>query len=169
MDERYLISFAEFQQLARPTSVHLDEAEVYAFIREEQDVYIIPAIGYELFKQLAGSGLTDEQTIILNGGEWTDTKKSVLRLCKGLKAALAYFVYAKMMRSDGTLLSRAGSMRHDEQYASHVDDTKLKQYNDVMGVAESYLENTMEYINYLNDDKLQPVRGTRCHIHAIGE
>ena len=50
MDERYLISFAEFQQLARPTSVHLDEAEVYAFIREEQDVYIIPAIGYELFK-----------------------------------------------------------------------------------------------------------------------
>lgn len=164
-----MLTVEEFKELARPSSAHLDDNEVLAFVREEQDVFIIPAIGYELFKALLGETLTAEQSTILNGGEWTDTKKSVLHLCKGLKAALAYFVYAKMMRSDGTLLSRAGSMRHNDQYAAHVDDTKLKQYNDVMGVAENYLSNTMEYINYLNDDKLQPVRGSRCHIHAIGE
>lgn len=169
MDEKYLITLAEFQALARPSSVHLDEQEVNAFIREVQDGFIIPAIGYELFKKLAGSELTTEQGIMLNGGEWTDESKKVLHYCKGLKATIAYFVYAKMMRSDGTLLARAGSMRHEDQYASHLDDTKLKQYNDVMGVAENYLSNIMEYINYLNNDNLQPVRGSRCHIHAIGE
>lgn len=169
MDDKYILTLQEFQDSARPTSVHLDEVEVMAFVREGQDMFIIPAIGYERFKQLTSDELTDEQAIMLNGGEWTNEKKSTLNVCKGIKSALAYYVYAKMLRSDGTLLSRAGSIRHDDQYAAHVDDSKLKQYNDVMGVAEAYLSNTLEYINYITNDKQKPIRGSRCHIHAIGD
>ena len=93
-----------------------------------------------------------------------------LQYCVGLKSALAYFVYAKIARADGAIYSRAGFMQHDDQYAHHVDDSKLKQYNDVMTIAETYLGDCLRYIKYHTVDKvIKPVHGTRARIHAIGD
>ena len=45
-----LLTVEQFRELARPTSIHLDEEAVRGFIRECEDAYIIPAIGYRQFK-----------------------------------------------------------------------------------------------------------------------
>lgn len=173
--DKHLINVDEFKQLARPTSNHIDTAQVEAFVRECEDMYIVPAIGYAKFKEAAeaANGKADEldefQGILLNGGEYTD-KDGKPNICKGLKTALAYFVYAKLARSDGSILARAGFMRHGDQYASHVEDaTELKQYNDIMDIAEHYLNGCIQYINLHDGGNRKPVRGSRCHIHAIGD
>lgn len=182
----HLITPAEFAQLARPVSVHLDENEVQAFINECEQVFIIPAIGYGNFKAAVTDTEWDstfdetfQPSIAISGGEWTcnranvcgcDTAAETLEYCVGLKTTLAYFVYAKIARADGAIYSRAGYMRHDDQYAQHVDDSKLKQYNDVMSIAERYLGECLRYIKYHTvDKKIKPVHGTRARIHAIGE
>ena len=45
----HLITVGQCLALARPTSVHLDEDEVQAYITECEDMHIIPAIGFANF------------------------------------------------------------------------------------------------------------------------
>lgn len=53
---KQLITVDQFRELARPTSTHLDEDEVNAYIRECEDANIIPAIGWKRFKAATEQG-----------------------------------------------------------------------------------------------------------------
>lgn len=159
MKNEHLITPLEFAVLARPVSIHLDDDEVVKFIDECEDMFIIPAIGYGNFKAALGKSAFDDtfdisfnSKILIDGGEYEDVEecgcsdgKKVLKYCKGLKATLAYYVYAKMLRSDGSIVSRAGYMRHNDEYASHVDDHQ-KQYSDVMNIADKYMGDCLQYL-----------------------
>lgn len=177
--KKSILSVGQFRELARPTSLHLDEDEVMSFVRECEDAYIIPAIGYANYKSAAFGSEWDDTfddsfsgQIFVDGGEWEyilpDESKE-LRYNYGLRKALAYFVYAKMLRADGTIISRTGAMRHRDEYGDHIDDSKLKQYNDVMRLAEQYLAGCMDYYKYHLKQDIKPVRTTRARIIAIGD
>lgn len=178
-----LLTVEQFRELARPTSIHLDEEAVQAYIRESEDAYIIPAISYRQFK---GAVECENNTpwdksfddtfapvIFLDGGEWTPEQgedKGLVQWCSGVRKALAYFVYARMQRADGNIISRAGAMRHREDRADHTDDTKLKQYNDAMDMAEKYLADCVRYLKvHLRDEHVKPIKPTRARIKAIGD
>lgn len=183
MRNEHLITPQEFATLARPVSIHLDDDDVMKFIDECEDVFIIPAIGYGNFKAALGKSTFDETfdvtfnpKILIDGGEYEDTErcgcsdgKTVLKYCKGLKATLAYYVYAKMLRSDGGIMSRAGYMRHNDEYASHADDGH-KQYTDVMDIADKYMGDCLQYLKKHTVDKtITPLRNSRARIIAIGD
>lgn len=57
MENKHLINVEQFKQLARPTSKHVDEDEVKTFIRECEDIFIIPAIGLDVYKALLADAL----------------------------------------------------------------------------------------------------------------
>lgn len=183
MNERKrLISVEQFRELARPTSVHLDEEEVNAYIRECEDQYIIPVIKYKNFKgcvendQSVWDEFFDETfnpKIFIDGGEWISdegTIKEEAHYVNGVRKALAYFVYARMVRSDGNILSRAGAMRHRDEHAEHNTDQKLRQYNDVMNMAERYLAECVAYLRlHVKDLEINKTKCTRARIKAIGD
>lgn len=174
----HLITTEDFKQLARPTSIHLDDAHIIAYITEAEDANIIPAIGYETFKDIKQYDVTrplnpmpKELRILWEGGEFTAQACGCvgesLQYCKGLKATTAYYTYARMLRADGGVVSRAGFMQHEDDYNRHFDDSKLKQYNDVMDIAERYLASCLAYLQTLQPTKT--VHGTRARIYAIGD
>lgn len=169
--DSHLVTVEEFKELARPVSVHIEEEDVMAFVRESEDTYVIPALGYAVCKRLAKpmkEKLTDEEQILLSGGEWTD-KKGETHYCNGLKKAVAYFAYARMARSDGSIIARAGYMRHGDEYSEHIEGKERRnRENDVMNMAEKYLSEAMAYWKSVTG-KMKPVRGTRTIIKAIGE
>lgn len=176
-----LITVDEFRTLARPVSLHLDTEAVEQYIRESEDASLIPATGWELYKFLTFEGTEKPQalaesfdrTIATDGGEWTETSErgyQTLRLCNGLKKALAYFTYARLQRADGNILSRAGAMRHRDERADHTDDQKLKQYNDIVDMAERYLSDTLYYIKKnTKEATVKPAQAKRATIKAIGD
>lgn len=183
---KQLLTVEQFRELARPTSVHLDENEVNAYIRECEDSNIIPAIGWERFKAATEQGEWGDTVlagfspdVFLDGGEYTIKKNSdcsqdeatVQKYTSGIRKALAYFAYARLFRADGTIVSRAGGMRHRDDYSDHAQDvTNNKQYNDIMDMAEKYLSDALEYLKaFTTKGEVKPQRGTRAHIHAIGE
>lgn len=185
-ERKQLITVEQFRELARPMSVHLDEDDVKAYIRECEDANIIPAIGYDRFKAATEQGDWGDSVlegfspdIFLDGGEYKVTWKSPCgngtetktKYTSGIRKALAYFAYARLFRADGTIVSRAGGMRHRDDYSDHVQDSGgNKQYNDIMGMAESYLSSALEYLKaYTKRGEVKPQRGTRAHIHAIGD
>ena len=61
-------------------------------------------------------------------------------------------------------------MRHRDDYSDHVQDVSSnKQYNDIMDMAERYLSDALEYLKYFTPKgEVNPQRGARAHIHAIG-
>lgn len=184
-ERKQLITVDQFRELARPTSAHLDEDEVAAYIRECEDTFIIPTIGWERFKAATGQGEWDDSVTdgfdpetFLDGGEYTAKKKGccddaseVLRHTNGIRKALAYFAYARLFRADGTIISRAGGMRHRDDYSDHIQDAGgNKQYNDIMDMAERYLSDALDYLkSYTKQGEVKPQRGTRAHIHSIGD
>ena len=168
-----LLTVEQFRELARPTSIHLDEEAVQAYIRESEDASIVPAIGWDLYKYLAQEDAPRPQRLLesfykeiaTEGGEWTETDErgEQARYCNGLRIALAYF-------ADGNIISRAGARRHREDRADHTDDQKLKQYNDIVDMAERYLSNTLYYIKKnTREAAVKPVSGRRASIKAIGD
>ena len=179
-ERKHLLSPVQFAELARPTSMHLEDDEVNRFIEECEDMYIIPTVGYDVFS--AAIDYVDDNTL---GGQFDDTFDPVLYLnggaftyndcgcksrsewCAGLRKALAYYVYAKMGRADGSIIARDGLMRHNDQYAQHVEPN-LKQYNDVMEVAEQYLASCQRYAN-THACGVRMVRQSRATIKAIGK
>ena len=169
MENEHLITVEKFKELARPTSKHIDDGEVNTFIRECEDIYIIPAIGLARFKALQENTQDVTNKILLEGGEYED-KKGTLRKCSGIRLTLSYFVYAKMVMSDGGLLTRTGLMQHNDSSASREDDkNRVRMYNDAMEVAETYLGSCLAYLKSVEGESVRPVRGTRLRIHAIGD
>ena len=169
MENKHILTVSEFKELARPTSKHIDESEVSTFIRECEDMHIIPAVGLDTFEELTAEEVADDRKILLDGGVWTD-KCGKRQKCSGLKMALAYFVYGKMMMADGAIVTRTGLMQHNDEYASRTDDkNRVRRYNDVMNVAEAYLDGCLAYWKSVKGDDVKPVRGSRVHIHAIGD
>lgn len=167
---------AEFKQLARPTSVHIDEQEVEAYIREAEDIKIKPAIGVTLFNKLADAttdaALTAEELILFKGGAYTspcgcDTDKE----CAGLKRAVAYLAYARMIAANGGIVTRTGYYQHDDSYASRVDDkNRANARRDVQNMADYYLGSCIEYLPMLQGAscKARAHRGGNVRIKSIG-
>ena len=186
-EQRQLLIWPEqFRELARPVSIHTDDDEIAQFIRECEDLFIIPAVGWPTLKLAT---MTDpceadwstvyvdgfNPAVLLDGGEYEPGDRTgacdgsgETSYCNGLRKALAYFVYAKMLRNDGNIIARAGAMQHNDQYAMHTNDPELKRYNDTMSIAEKYLAESMEYANMFKPAK-RHVRGSRCRILAIGD
>lgn len=183
-ERKRIITVGQFRELARPTSIHLDESEVEVYVRESEDASIIPAIGWDLFKWLteeeadkpAAAGTADK-TILLDGGSYEDTDRDnygkevkVRRWCGGLRRATAYFTWARMQRADGNIISRAGAMTHRDERADHTQDSKLRQYNDAVDMAEKYLSEALYYIKINTEGAhVKPARGRRATITAIGD
>lgn len=172
-ENKHLITVDQFKKLARPTSRHIDDVEVLQFIRECEDVFIIPAIGLRTFKRLFDADLRADDITLLEGGEYTDNC-DVLRKCAGLQRTLAYFVYAKMIMSDGGLLTRTGMMQHNDSYASRGNDkNRVRRYDEVMNIAEAYLSSCVAFRRNHEGNccgrNEGSVRGTRLVVHSIGD
>ena len=183
-ERKRIITVEQFRELARPTSIHLDESEVDIYIRESEDASIIPAVGYDVFLWLtteqsespAAAGKADK-AILLDGGSYEDETRDnygervkVKRWCGGLRRATAYFAWARMQRADGNIITRAGAMTHTEDYGQHTGDEKLRQYNDAVDMAEKYLEEAMYYLKKQTGGAApRPVKGKRATIKAIGD
>lgn len=175
---KHLLTAETWPNYTRAVSVHLDAEEVEKWIDECEHLFIIPAIGGELFGRLTGDEELSEQEVkLLEGGEYDQEECGCNHVWagvfKGLRWALAYFVLAKMIRNDGGMLSRGGFFRHDDEHASHLDDkNNVNRYNDVMNVAENYLNGALLYWQSVNKGDCKAdsrVRGTRVRIISVGD
>jgi hypothetical protein len=192
--DKHLIDFEEFRNLARPTSKHLDEEDVMNAISESEDVYIVPSLGVGVYNLVTkeyteANPIPDNLKILRDGGYWCiedgilvfDTtfdatfaiEHQKVRVCHGLKKTVAYFAYTKMVREDGAVVTRSGTVQHNDQYAARMaQNERHARYNDAMNVAEQYLNSCLVYLEQIDGgccSRKRAFRGHRAHIHAIGK
>jgi len=182
----HILTAEEFRALARPTSTHLETDIIDAYINECEDVYIIPAIGTTLFGELATyvearQNATEQNPVepveqydnLLDGKEYTPTSGcgcDGARLNYGLRKALSYFTYGKMMLDDGLTLTRSGNIQHLDEYGARMaQQQRINRYNDVINTAKMYLDSVLQYIKCEINPCQPKVHQNNTRIKAIGD
>lgn len=146
--QQYLITTEEVSKLSRDMSIHLDNFKIEAYIRESENIDIKDALGDALFLDVKEH--PDKYGTLLNGGEY-DSKCGTKRTFIGLKAALAYYAYSRIVKNGDGNVSRFGFVNKESEYSSRSDiKEKVMAYNDTFSVADRYLK---ECVRYLNDCK----------------
>lgn len=170
-----LITPSEISELARPISGKIDDARVISYIAEAQQVKIKKAVGADLLLSLMQDGeLSAADKLLLSGGEYQ--ANGTKYYARGLKVALAYFAYAKLVINNPVNVTRFGTRTMSDEKSQSID---WKQLTAIASDAESYgddcLLEVLELLNARSSDYplfqssvSQPVRG-RTIIFAVGQ
>lgn len=184
----HILTAEQFRALARPTSTHLETDIVDAYINECEDVYIIPAIGVALMGDLLlyvqdRANTTEQNPVdpnplfdaLLDGIDYEPSNgcgcpADGMRLCYGLRKALSYFVYGKMMLDDGLTLTRSGNIQHLDEYGARMaQQQRINRYNDVLNTAKMYLDSVLQFIKSEVTPCQPKVHQNNTRIKAIGD
>lgn len=164
----HLITSKEVGTLARPVSRNIDDARLLVCIDEAEQIDVKPTIGDELLLQLL-----DEQNFVkfndlLNGCQFSK------RTHKGLKAVIAYYAYARLIRIADTNVTRYGVVSKDDDYSTRISENERRTaVADARNVADRYFSETIAYMRYKG--LLSPCMRTRVQpqqrvkLNIIGE
>lgn len=167
-----LINKADIDQGCRQCTAQ-DEL-VNRCIEEAQRLDIIPAIGADLWLRLEAELQPDAPTdmaiaLLWNGGTYT-SQCGETRIFAGLKKALCYYAYARIVRSSGGVSTRFDFVVKADQYSDSADlKAKTQAYNEAFATADGYKAQCLLYIV----DQLTPcqpvkMRNNRLSIKKIG-
>ena len=141
----YLITADEVGKLTRGMSDHVAGDKVEAYIRESENMDVRPALGDALFLDIKKN--PDKYGALLNGGEYKSGCGGV-RMMVGLKSALAYYSYARLVKNGDGNVTRFGYVNKDYEYSERPEfKEKLQAYNDAFDVASRYMKECMDFLN----------------------
>ena len=125
----------------------------------------------DLSEAQTGTALTADQVLILDGGVYTvDNRKYVF---SGLKKAIAYYVYSRLIRNADGQLTSYGFVNKELNESSRPElREKLQAADDAMKTGNAYLNEVLQFIKLNNLESVytcpdKPVR--RMTINAIGD
>ena len=138
---RHLSEPRDVDKYARPCD--MDDEIIARAIEEAELLDIKPKLGDELFMRL----LTHVQfAVLINGGEYTDECRN-RRHFVGLRRALAYYVWARLVKTSVNHLTRFGFVQKRDEYSQATEYRERQTaYNDAFAIADGYMKECLAYI-----------------------
>lgn len=137
-----IVSVSEVANCTRIEYTDSDKLE--RIIHEAEQVYIKPVIGNELYLALITNPPQSQYNTLLEGGEFTYKGKQFQ--FEGLKAALAYYAYARSAKSS-IIPTRYGTVEKRSEYSYQASlQERQKIIRETFEVADRYLKDCVNYI-----------------------
>lgn len=187
-----IISVEDIQKY-RAIAKNTQQNRVETFIRETEELDIIPMLGVDEYDRLdaggqsfvlgvavlgegalGGGALSPEERMLLNGGQYTD-KCGCGRRFAGLKAAESYIVYARFIRNHPLQVTPYGVVVKEGDDSSQASAQSINAVSkDSEKIGRQYLADTIRYWRYTQecgcgDCCQQPVRASKRKFVAIGD
>lgn len=157
----HIITPEEVREYGRAMSSHIDKKVLEVLIQETENMDIRPVLGAVFFQNLVEADREEPFIkLLLNGGYYPhifdpafdatfQQEANVLDAhFQGLKSAVAYYVQAKLVKTNDNQITRFGVMQKDSEYGTRPSLAERNdQYNDLASVADQYLRDTLEYLN----------------------
>lgn len=153
----------------RDISANLKDGRIVPYIKEVEDAYILPAIGADLYERLDTRTIIDP--ILLDGGYYTRTTQcgEERDKCHGLRIAVAYFAYARVLKNNQINVTAFGVTEKHTNLSNPVKDESV---DDAVGAARKmgdyYLQSC---IRYLKRDECKcaskPTSGAKLKMEVI--
>lgn len=170
--QQLLITPSDVKTKARDISQYVSDEKIQIYIEESENIDIKNALGDALFLDIKEH--SENYTSLLDGNRY-ETECGEKRVFTGLKAALAYYSYARLVKNGDGNVNRFGFVKKDSEYSTRSDlKEKVMAYNDAFSVADRYLK---ECVRYLNDCNSQyplykgqgRIKANRTVFRIIGE
>lgn len=154
-----IIQPEEVGLLSRPLSQHISHAELTSYITEAEQMIIRPALGDDLFSAIKSE--PNKYEVLLNGGDG---------ICGGVRKALAYYVYARYVKDGSIRTTSSGVVMKTDEYATNIEqERKNSIYRDCMSIADTYLQEVVNYANAHGMMAQGEVGATRRTAYVIGD
>mgnify|MGYP004682049983 CR=1 FL=1 len=163
-----IITLSDINALAR--TCHADESIAASLIAEAERQDIKPKIGDALYLQITRDEVPAAYDTLLDGGEWQQ-RDGTVRYLTGLRTALAYYAYARIIRDGNIQSTRFGAVIKTEDNSAESERAeRQRQYREAFTTADGYMSEVMEYLSE-NAEAFGYVRKTmranRCTLRVI--
>ena len=165
-----LVKRKDINDEVRPTSA--EEALVNRCIEESQMLDIKPAIGDGVYMRLFSLDEDEAAEMLWNGGTYTDCDGNE-RLFAGLRKALLYYAYGRLIRSQIGQSTRFGFQVKADQYSDSAElKAQVQAYNEAFGIADGYKVQAMAFMSSRPEDFAsccqRVIRNNRIAVKKIG-
>lgn len=162
-----LVTRQDINDEVRPTSA--DEALVDRCIEEAQSLDVIPTIGADWWLRVLDRENDAVALLLWTGGLYTDTDGQA-RIFAGLRKALLYYSYARLVRSQGGTSTRFDFVVKADQYSDSADlKAKVQAYNEAFSNADNYMAQCLLFISDGDAcNKGRKLRNNRLAVKKIG-
>ena len=128
----------------RPIAGNIDDMKrLEMYIHEAETLYIIPAIGAELYKEVDEN--PSAHTLLLDGGYYNNNT----RYMAGLKAAISLLAYSRFVLNNGINATPFGVKEKLTLDSGTVGDKALFRHaNEAENTGKVYLNQCLEYLSF---------------------
>ena len=166
-DNMLLISREDIDRECRPCNAQ--DALVDRCIEEAQNLDIIPAIGADWWLRVMNRENDAVATLLWEGGIYRDTCNNA-HIFAGLKKALLYYSYARVVRSSGGVSTRFDFVVKADQYSDSADlQAKVQAYNEAFANADNYKAQCLAYLNTSETCCKRKLVNNRLSVKKIGQ
>lgn len=142
---KHIITPEEIGMLARPCTADKSLAERLIAEAEREDIR--PRLGDALFLKVTADEPAVGYDTLINGGEWTD-RRGMQRYLQGLKTAVAYYAYARVVRDGNIQATRYGAViKQDENSGESEKSERMRHYREAFSAADGVLAEVMSYLD----------------------
>ena len=165
-DNMLLISREDIDRECRPCNAQ--DALVDRCIEEAQNLDIIPAIGADWWLRVLDRNDDAVATLLWEGGIYRDTCGNA-HIFAGLRKALLYYAYARIVRSSGGVSTRFDFVVKADQYSDSADlQAKTQAYNEAFANADNYKVQCLAYLNTSETCCKRKMVNNRLSVKKIG-
>lgn len=158
----------------REIALNTQKNRVEIFIRETEELDIVPLLGVEEYDRLADehTELTDAEKMLLDGGTWSDNGK--VERFAGLKAAESYLVFARFIKTHPLQVTPYGVVVKDgDDSVAASAQSIMAASKDSEKIGRQYLADAIRYWRYVTaagcEREGKPVRASRPKFIPIGD
>lgn len=136
-------NFAQYRQLSASIDA---SARLEPYIRQAQELDLLPLLGNALFTHIVNNPTTPENTALLDGGPYTHNSQHLTHF--GLRAALVFFAYARFIEAQNISITRFGVVYKANTDVSERIDTATLQHliSQTREQAQAYFNITQQFL-----------------------
>ena len=165
-DNKLLITREDIDRECRPCNAQ--DALVDRCIEEAQNLDIIPAIGADWWLRVLDRNDDAVATLLWEGGIYRDTCGNA-HIFAGLRKALLYYAYGRIVRSSGGVSTRFDFVVKADQYSDSTDlQAKVQAYNEAFANADTYKAQCLAYLNTSETCCKRKMVNNRLSVKKIG-
>ena len=168
-----LIDIEDISRLARPC--YADEELAATCILEAQNIDLRNQLGDALYMAIFNEGTTSPRIKAILEPNTFNGCCGDSSLHFGLLKALAYYAYARIVKTGSNTQTRYGMVQKSDEYSTGtILKERIAAYEDAFATADSYMAGVLDYIVANNKDYPEYCRGgrmnnNRLRINMIGQ
>lgn len=140
---------------------NIRDSRILPYLQEVEDATVVPAIGAELYEKLNNGEIDDN--VLLNGAYYTN-HKGKREVCYGLRKAVAYLAYAKLLMANKVNVTAFGVTEKTSQYSQSANaDNVNYAANHAEKMGSYYLKSCLCYLDDKNPEPCSCAAGHSRH------